>query len=222
MKVVIVDDQEIVREGLKMILSLHKEIQIIGEASNGQELLNCLVDLSPEVILMDIRMPVMDGITAAELVKKQCPDTKVIILTTFNDYEYIVRGLRSGVDGYLLKDSGSLEILSAIKAVMTGNVLLTSRVTETMMESIPSSTLDGNSTEDGYPSKLNKAQLAHLTPRELDVARHILSGSSNKGIADSLFVTEGTIKNYVSRILEKLDCKNRTELVIRLGRLGPF
>lgn len=113
--IIIVDDQQIVREGLKMILSLNNEISVIGEASNGEEALELLTYSSPEVILMDIRMPVMNGIEATKLVKAKYPDIKVIILTTFNDNEYIFAGLKNGADGYILKDSGAQEIISSIK-----------------------------------------------------------------------------------------------------------
>jgi DNA-binding NarL/FixJ family response regulator len=218
-KVMVVDDQEVVREGLKMILSLHQEIEVVGEAANGESMLSYLRELAPDVILMDIRMPVMDGITAAKLVKEKYPEMKVIILTTFNENEYIINGLSSGIDGYLLKDAGSAEIMNAIKAATAGNVLLTSRVTERMVEAMTSGR---HVTGENANSKVNHDKLAILTPREVEVARLVLSGDSNKSIAQTLFVTEGTIKNYVSRILEKLECRNRTELCLLLSTMGPF
>ncbi|MFL1673550.1 response regulator transcription factor [Paenibacillus dendritiformis] len=219
MKVMIADDQEIVREGLKMILSLYEEVSVIGEVPNGKVLLEQLEVMTPDVILMDIRMPVMDGITAAQLVKERHPEVKVIILTTFNEDEYIIQGLKNGVEGYILKDSGSADILNAIKTVYAGSVLLNPKVTERMVEAISSGR------DNAMPSRQEAAvpdKLGLLTPREAEVARHILSGSSNKEIAQALFVTEGTVKNYVSRILDKLECRNRTELVLYLSKLGRF
>ncbi|MFD3274363.1 response regulator [Paenibacillus dendritiformis] len=219
MKVMIADDQEIVREGLKMILSLYEEVSVIGEVPNGKVLLEQLEVMTPDVILMDIRMPVMDGITAAQLVKERHPEVKVIILTTFNEDEYIIQGLKNGVEGYILKDSGSADILNAIKTVYAGSVLLNPKVTERMVEAISSGR------DNAMPSRQEAAvpdKLGLLTPRETEVARHILSGSSNKEIAQALFVTEGTVKNYVSRILDKLECRNRTELVLYLSKLGCF
>ncbi|QDM42164.1 response regulator transcription factor [Paenibacillus thiaminolyticus] len=216
-KVMIVDDQEIVREGLKMILSMYKEVSVIGEVPNGRVLLEQLEVMNPDVILMDIRMPVMDGITAAQLVKERHPEIKVIILTTFDEDEYIIQGLKNGVEGYILKDSGSADILNAIKTVYAGSVLLNSKVTERMVEAISSGQ------DNPMPSRQEAPvpdKLGLLTPREAEVARHILSGSSNKEIAQALFVTEGTVKNYVSRILDKLECRNRTELVLYLSKLG--
>lgn len=218
-KVMIADDQEIVREGLKMILSLYEEVLVIGEAPNGKVLLEQLEVMTPDVILMDIRMPVMDGITAAQLVKERHPEVKVIILTTFNEDEYIIQGLKNGVEGYILKDSGSADILNAIKTVYAGSVLLNPKVTERMVEAISSGR------DNAMPSRQEAAvpdKLGLLTPREAEVARHILSGSSNKEIAQALFVTEGTVKNYVSRILDKLECRNRTELVLYLSKPGRF
>lgn len=218
-KVMIADDQEIVREGLKMILSLYEEVSVIGEVPNGKVLLEQLEVMTPDVILMDIRMPVMDGITAAQLVKERHPEVKVIILTTFNEDEYIIQGLKNGVEGYILKDSGSADILNAIKTVYAGSVLLNPKVTERMVEAISSGR------DNAMPSRQEAAvpdKLGLLTPREAEVARHILSGSSNKEIAQALFVTEGTVKNYVSRILDKLECRNRTELVLYLSKLGCF
>ncbi|WCF11169.1 response regulator transcription factor [Paenibacillus thiaminolyticus] len=217
MKVMIVDDQEIVREGLKMILSMYKEVSVIGEVPNGRVLLEQLEVMNPDVILMDIRMPVMDGITAAQLVKERHPEIKVIILTTFDEDEYIIQGLKNGVEGYILKDSGSADILNAIKTVYAGSVLLNPKVTERMVEAISSGQ------DNSMPSRQEAPvpdKLGLLTPREAEVARHILSGSSNKEIAQALFVTEGTVKNYVSRILDKLECRNRTELVLYLSKLG--
>lgn len=210
-KVVIVDDQEIVREGLKMILSLHEEIEIIGEASNGEELLKLVEAKTPEVILMDIRMPVMNGIETTKIMKEKYPDVKIIILTTFNEDEYIFEGLKNGADSYILKDSGSNEILTAIKSVTKGEMLLNPKVTAKVVSALNSiKPVDESKNDNSAKKKL----LETLTPRELEVAEHILEGKSNRKIAKDLFVTEGTVKNYVSKVLEKLELKSRSELII--------
>lgn len=213
---IIVDDQEIVREGLKMILSLNKEISCIGEASNGKQLIELLKNLSPQVILMDIRMPIMDGIETTKFVKGTYPHIKVIILTTFNEDDYIFQGLKYGADGYILKDSGSKEIINSIKTALGGSILLNPKVTEKVIKA-----LNSRPTEIS-PQKKNEEKeklLQTLTPREIDVAKHIMEGKSNKSISEALFVTEGTVKNYVSKILEKLQVNNRTELVIYLQKI---
>ncbi len=214
--IVIADDQEIVREGLKMILSLNEEIQIIAEASNGKELLN-LVDLNkPDVVLMDIRMPEMDGIEATRHLKEKYPDIKIVILTTFNEDEYIFEGLKNGADGYILKDSGSKEIIAAIKSAVQGDMLLNPKVTVKVINALNSINIDKR------PDKAideNEKLKQILTPRELEVSIYILSGKTNRDIAKQMYVTEGTVKNYVSRILEKLELNNRAELIIMLRSL---
>ncbi|AOC89744.1 response regulator transcription factor [Bacillus sp. L381] len=215
MDIIIVDDQQIVREGLKMILSLHEEINIVGEASNGEHLLDLLKHTRPEIILMDIRMPIMDGIEATKLVKERYPDIKVIILTTFNDSEYIFTGLKSGADGYILKDSDSQEIIDSIKTACEGNILLNPKVTLKVVKAL-------NSVEHNkeliQENNEKEQMLQLLTPREKEVAKQIMEGKSNKAISEALFITEGTVKNYVSRILEKLQVNNRTELSLYLQK----
>jgi DNA-binding NarL/FixJ family response regulator len=210
-KVMIVDDQAMVREGLSLILSMHEEIDIVGEAANGEELLALLQDRLPDVILMDIRMPVMNGIDTLKIVKETYPSVKVIILTTFNEDEYIFNGLKHGADGYMLKDSNSKEIIQAIKAACEGNMLLHSQVSMKISKVLHAM--------DHAPSNENKVkeQLEEmLTQREIEVVELVMQGKSNKQIGSELFLTEGTVKNYISRILDKLELNNRTELVVYL------
>ncbi|MGL4774275.1 MAG: response regulator transcription factor [Clostridium sp.] len=215
-KLIIVDDQVIVREGLKMILSLNCEIEVVGECSNGEELLNKLKSISPDVILMDIRMPMMNGVEATKLVKELYPSIKIIILTTFNEDAYIFDVLKNGADGYILKDSGSKEIIEAIISANEGSVLLNPKVTLKVVQALNSM----NSSSSIREEENEENNLYLLTARELDVTKYLLEGKSNRGIAESMFVTEGTVKNYVSRILEKLCLNNRSELILYLQRHG--
>ncbi|MGD8190661.1 response regulator transcription factor [Brevibacillus ginsengisoli] len=209
--IIIVDDQTIVREGLKMIMSLYEDINIIGEAANGEELLSLLQIALPDVILMDIRMPVMDGIEATKAVKEKYPDVKVIILTTFDEDEFIFGCLKNGADGYILKDSNSKEIIKSIRAACEGNLLLPTQITSIIINALPE-------IKDASTSKLSeKRDLSSLlTPREIEVTDQIKLGKSNKAISEALYLTEGTIKNYVSRILDKLNLNSRTELLLYL------
>lgn len=204
---IIADDQQIVREGLRMILSLHDEISVVGEAANGKELLNLLETIVPDVILMDIRMPEMDGIEATGAVKKQWPQIKIIILTTFQEDAYVFRGLRNGADGYVFKDSGSDAIIESIHAALSGNMLLNAAITQKVLGALATAS----------PSVEQRSALPEvLTTREIDVCQQILKGKSNREIGQALYVTEGTVKNYISHILSKLELKNRTELLLWL------
>lgn len=212
-KVVLADDQKIVREGIKMILSLYDEIEVIAEAENGKELINLLQDIQPDVILMDIRMPIIGGVEATKIIKQVNKNIKIIILTTFNEDEYIFKAIRNGADGYLLKDVGSEYIVRAIKSAYNGGMLLAPEVTTKVIKAF-NSIVDSNE----YYIQDNKLEL--LTTRELDVVKLISQGKNNKEISKALFITEGTVKNYVTRILSKLELKSRTELAIYANNLN--
>lgn len=212
-KVVLADDQKIVREGIKMILSLYDEIEVIAEAENGKELINLLQDIQPDVILMDIRMPIIGGVEATKIIKQVNKNIKIIILTTFNEDEYIFKAIRNGADGYLLKDVGSEYIVRAIKSAYNGGMLLDPEVTTKVIKAF-NSIVDSNE----YYIQDNKLEL--LTTRELDVVKLISQGKNNKEISKALFITEGTVKNYVTRILSKLELKSRTELAIYANNLN--
>ena len=212
-KVVLADDQKIVREGIKMILSLYDEIEVIAEAENGKELIDMLQDIQPDVILMDIRMPIIGGVEATKIIKQVNKNIKIIILTTFNEDEYIFKAIRNGADGYLLKDVGSEYIVRAIKSAYNGGMLLDPEVTTKVIKAF-NSIVDSNE----YYIQDNKLEL--LTTRELDVVKLISQGKNNKEISKALYITEGTVKNYVTRILSKLELKSRTELAIYANNLN--
>ena len=213
-RVMIADDQGIVRDGLNMILSLYEEIDVIAEAANGEELLALLQSQVPDVILMDIRMPVMNGIDATKIVKQQYPGVKVIILTTFNEDEYIFSGLKNGADGYILKDTSSKEMIKAIHAAYEGNLLLQPEITNRIIHALHNT--DNTAAMNASESPVQRDLTPLLTPREIEVAEQILQGKSNKAIGDTLFLAEGTVKNYVSHILDKLELSSRAELILYL------
>lgn len=202
-KVLIVDDHALIREGLSMMLGLYEEIQIVGQASNGREALEFLQAQEIDVILMDIRMPVMNGVEATKIIKERYPRTKILILTTFNEDEYIFQGLNNGADGYLLKDIVSEELVDNIKAAYRGDMLLGRGVAETVVAAIART---GDS-ED-------RKNIEGLTLREMEIADLVGQGKSNKEISSILFITEGTVKNHLTNILSKLQLRDRTQLAL--------
>jgi len=213
--VIVADDQKLVREGIKLILSMHEEINILGEAENGQQLIELLDNLLPDVILMDVRMPIMDGVEATKIIKEKHKNIKIIILTTFNEDEYIFKAIKHGADGYLLNDSGSEYIIKAIKSVYNGAMMLDPDVTAKVVKAFNSIT---NENQNSNESDNLNHKLDVLTSREIDVAKLIARGKNNKDICNILFLTEGTIKNYVTRILGKLELNSRTELALFINQ----
>ncbi|MCX7843116.1 MAG: response regulator transcription factor [Clostridia bacterium] len=197
----VVDDQPIIRDGLKMVLSLCSDIDVAAIAANGEEAVRLCEKISPDVVLMDIRMPVMDGVQATKLIKERYPQIKVIILTTFNDDEFIFDALKNGASSYLLKDMASEEIINTIKVIYSGGTVLHNDVAEKVMGKLAKA-----------PEKPPAEQ--GLTQRELEIAKLIAEGMSNKEIAAKLYLTEGTVKNHISSILSKLNLTHRTQIAL--------
>lgn len=206
-KVVIVDDQDILKEGLKMILGNEDDINICGLASNGMEAYDVCKKQIPDVILMDIKMPVMNGVDATKKIKRDFPETKVIVLTTFNDDEFIYDALKYGASGYLLKDASPKEIESAIRTVYNGGALIQPNVARKVIDKF------SKMASEKQAIKLDK-RVELLTKREMDICRLLGQGKNNKEIAKELFLSEGTIKNHITNILNKLDLRDRTQLAI--------
>lgn len=205
-KVLIVDDQSLIREGLTMMLSLYDTITLVGEATNGKEAIELIDRIQVDLILMDIRMPIMNGVEATKIIKEKHHDIKVLILTTFNEDEYIFEGLRNGADGYLLKDISSQDLVKAIKTVYEGNVLLQPDVAKKMLGAMTYNNV--------AQSNLDRHIFKELTKKEYEIALLIGEGKSNKEIANTLYITEGTVKNHITKILDKLDLRDRTQLAV--------
>jgi DNA-binding NarL/FixJ family response regulator len=213
-RVLLVDDQALFREGLHTLLSLHDEIEIAGEAANGEEALAAAVSLKPDVILMDLRMPVLDGVAATRQLKAIQPESRVIILTTFDDDEYVFEGLRAGAIGYLLKDVPSEKLVEAIRAAARGEGFLQPSIAAKVVAEFSRLV-----SQAGLPS--SPEQLVEpLSERELEILRLVATGDSNKEIAARLFITEGTVKNHVTNILGKLGVRDRTQAALRAKELG--
>jgi DNA-binding NarL/FixJ family response regulator len=200
-RILIVDDQHIIRQGIKSMLECSPDLQVIGEAENGQKAIDQIAMLHPDIILMDIRMPVMDGVAATQAISQSYPQTKVIVLTTFDDDEYVSQAMRLGAKGYLLKDTEPDEIASAIRAVYKGHTQLGPGLLEKVL-------LVPEAISNPPP------ELALLTSRELEVLRLIASGANNREIANALFLSENTVKNYVTNILSCLNVRDRTQAAL--------
>jgi DNA-binding NarL/FixJ family response regulator len=212
-RVLLVDDQVLFREGLETLLSVHKDIQVVGNASNGQEAFDVAAHVRPDVVLMDVRMPVLDGVRATSLFKDALPQCKVIVLTTFDDDEYIFDALRSGAVGYLLKDVASAQLVEAIRAAARGESILEPSVAAKVIAEF-------SRVSSMVPSMQMEQLVEPLSERELEILSLIARGASNKEIAGQLFIAEGTVKNHVTHILSKLGVRDRTQAAIKAKELG--
>ncbi len=201
--ILLVDDQNLIRQGLKALLELESDLLIVGEAENGQIALDLVAELQPNVVLMDIRMPVMDGVTATKEISQRFPQVNILILTTFDDDTYVAAAIGHGAKGYLLKDTPSEEIAAAIRAVDRGYTHLAPG----MMEKVMAKRV--NETEVTLPLELQE-----LTPRELEVLKLIAAGANNREIAQQLYISEGTVKNHVTNLLSRLNLRDRTQAAI--------
>lgn len=202
-KIAIIDDEKLIREGLKIILSTYDDIDVVAMGENGYEALEFCKSDEIDLVLMDIRMPLCDGVEGTKIIKNDFPDIKVLILTTFKDIEYIQEALKNGASGYLLKDSSYELIYEGIKAAITGNIVIHSEVATNILNFSPIET-DINEIYERYD----------LSNKECEIIKYIADGLSNKEIGEKLFLSEGTIKNNVSTILSKLGLRDRTQIVV--------
>jgi DNA-binding NarL/FixJ family response regulator len=214
-RILLVDDQALFREGLRTLLSVRPDLEVVGEAENGREALDIAAQLQPDVILMDLRMPILNGVAATRQLHEAQPDSKVIVLTTFDDDEYIFDGLRAGAVGYLLKDVSSDKLVEAIRAAARGESFLEPSITAKVLAEF--NRLSG----EGRPSSPHAQPLVEpLSERELEILSVLASGASNREIAQKLYITEGTVKNHVTNILGKLGVRDRTQAALKARELG--
>lgn len=203
-KVILADDEKLIRNGLKMILETFEGIEVINTATNGEEALICCREEKPDIVLMDIRMPKCDGVLGTKLIKQEFNDVKVLVLTTFNDAEYIHEALKYGASGYLLKDSDYELIYEGIKACLKGTVVVDPEVALNMI----------NGSNDKNKNIKQIMEKYDLNQKEINIIKEIANGLSNKEIGEKLFLSEGTIKNNISSIFNKLSLRDRTQLTI--------
>ena len=206
-RVLLVDDDALVRAGLQLILSSAEDLVVVGEVDDGARAVAAVREHRPDVVLMDIRMPQTDGITATAALRRLDPPPQVIVLTTFHADEHVVAALRAGASGFVVKDTPPADIINAVRIVAAGDAILSPSVTRTLLSHF------GN-TEASEGHQLAARQLAALTDRERDVATAVGAGASNAEIATSLFMSEATVKAHVSRLLNKLDVSNRVQVAI--------
>ncbi|MFT6732897.1 MAG: DNA-binding NarL/FixJ family response regulator [Polaribacter sp.] len=206
-RVLLVDDQTLVREGIKALLNLSDKAVVVGEASDGSEIKEKINTHQPEVILLDLSMPIMDGIETLNLLRDESIETPCIILTTFDDHQFILKGIQAGAKGYLLKDVSLERLIDAIQTVHSGNKLIQPALTERLLQGIEN--IDKTTSSFDAPRKIEP-----LTPKESEVLGLMASGCSNKEISETLHKSEGTIKNHVSNILSKLGVRDRTRAVL--------
>ena len=213
-KVLVADDQELVREGLGIVLSNRPEIEYMGAVSNGREVIQAVRQAKPDVILMDVRMPEMDGVTCTKIIKEQYKDIKIIILTTFDDDEYVLGALRDGASGYLLKGTSMKDLVNAIQLVNSGSAMINPDIATKVVN------LFSKMAQGSFSVKVRNDGIKELTNTERKVTRLIGMGYSNKEIAAELSLSEGTIRNYLSSILDKLELRDRTQLAIWTVQTG--
>ena len=222
-RVLVVDDQQLMREGIASLLRIQDGIEIIGTAANGQDALEQAVSMKPDVILMDVRMPVMDGVVATDLLRRQVRDCKILMLTTFDDEEYVIEALRAGASGYLLKDIPARDLAQAVQAVHRGIYQLDPAVMSRVMASLTgaksaqsqaSVPVSAPPSREGAASTSSSLKHTGLTDREIEVLRLIAQGATNREIAGQLVISEGTVKNHISNILSRLGLRDRTQAAI--------
>ena len=212
-RVLIVDDQQLVREGLHLLLEMIPDICVAGEAADGTAAVEQARKLKPDVVLMDVQMPKLDGVAAARQIQETCPEAKVIILTTFDDDEYIFEGLRAGAVGYLLKDVPSEHLAEAIRAATRGEAFIHPSVTRKVVAEFTRLT-------ERERVRREQPLVEPLSPREMEVLALLAEGLSNQEIAERLTIARGTAKNHVGNILSKLDARDRTQAVLRAQEIG--
>jgi DNA-binding NarL/FixJ family response regulator len=223
-RVLIVDDQTLLREGFRRLLELAgPTIQVVGTAGDGVAALALIAQLAqgstpPDVVLMDVRMPRMTGIEATAQLRQQWPDVRVLMLTTFDDEEYIVQGLRAGARGYLLKDVTSEELVAAIQAVQRGESPIqpsvAAKLVQRMARDADAAPTPSMPPPASGPRAMDQVIFDELTDREREILQHLAHGASNREISERLFITEGTVKNHVSNILNKLGLRDRTQAAL--------
>jgi len=213
-KVMIADDQELIRESLKIVLSVNHDMEVIDTVSNGREAIRSVRKAKPDVILMDIRMSEMDGVQCTKIIKENYPQIKIIILTTFDDDEYVYNALKHGASGYLLKGVSMAELAAAIRTVVSGGAMINPDIAIKVVR------LFSQMAQSNLSIQVNDRSVAEISKSEWKIIQQVGCGLSNKEIAGKLSLSEGTVRNNLSSILSKLDLRDRTQLAIWAVQTG--
>jgi DNA-binding NarL/FixJ family response regulator len=218
-RVMVVDDQQLMRDGISSLLSIQEGIEVVSTAADGKQAIDQALGLQPDVVLMDVRMPGMDGIAATEHIRRQLPNCQVLMLTTFDDEEYIVKALLAGASGYLLKDIPSHDLAHAVQLAHKGIYQLEPSIAGKLVGALTSSAPAGSSAQSRDPIPQDD-DLLDLTEREVDVLRLVATGATNREIAEELVISVGTVKNHVSNILSCLGLRDRTQAALYAREKG--
>ena len=225
LRVLIVDDQRLLCEGFRKLIELEPDLEVVGMAGDGEEALAIVERLSatrtaPDVVLMDVRMPRLDGIRATRAIIERWPEIRVVILTTFDDRELIQAGLQAGAQGYVLKDITAEQLATTIRVVAQGQVLLHPDVAHKVLASLSSAPIEPAMIAPATPAFVGVSDVAQLTEREREILALLARGASNREISETLYIAGGTVKNHLSNILGKLGVRDRTQAALKARELG--
>lgn len=222
-RILIIDDHQLYREGIKRILEFEENFEVVGEGEDGTQALELVEKYNPDVVIMDINMPNMNGVEATKRLIQTYPETKVIILSIHDDESYVSHAVKTGADGYLLKEMDVDELIEAVRVVAEGGSYLHPKVTHNLVKEYRrlAETVTNPDANQAYPRKYEVRRPYHiLTRRECEVLQLLAEGKSNKKIGEALFISEKTVKNHVSNILQKMNCKDRTQAVVEAIKKG--
>lgn len=218
--IVLADDHQLFREGVKRIIDLETDMEVVAECSDGDEVAMVCRNLHPDVVLMDINMPNVNGVEATQCVRDQCPGTRVIILSIHDDEAYVYETLRTGASGYLLKDMEAEDLIEAVRSVAQGNAYIHPKVTGKLIDEFRRLSEQEGIINSFHTVDLNEDWRGSLTRREMEVLKLMAEGRSNRAIGEFLFISEKTVKNHVSSVLQKMDVQDRTQAVVTAIKTG--